>query len=173
MRLMMRWSPISSVFCIEPEGMTRAWPMAPFINRKTSPTQNQAMTSRWILVFTGRLASTFSFFVFSVFSLSGFTMHHHRPFSGRRFTFYCNRRCARFPVGSGAAHFQLNKIGRIHTRVARRTESAVGVRDGLLEGRKREIAERIRAEEFADFLGRVGRGYQFFARGRVHPVVAG
>src|SRR5690349_14384091 len=153
MRLMMRWSPMSSVFSIEPEGMTRAWPMAPLISKKTSPTQNQAMTSRWIFVFTGRLAS--AFFVFS-FSLSVFTMHHHRPFCGRGFSFYCNRRRARFSVGSRFAYFQLHKIGRVNARITRRAEPAFGIGDGLFEGRKREITERIRAEEFADVFGRVG-----------------
>ena len=37
---------MSNVFSIEPEGMTRAWPIVPLISRKTRPTQNQAMTSR-------------------------------------------------------------------------------------------------------------------------------
>src|SRR5262249_25905147 len=147
---------MSRFFSIEPEGMTRAWPMAPLISRKTSPTQNHAMISRWIFVFTGRLAS--AFFAFSVFSLSAFTMHHHRPLCGRGFAFYCNRSFRRLAVGIGPADFQLHKIGRVNARIARRTEPALGISDGLLEGRKGEIAERIRAEEFADFLGRVGRG---------------
>src|SRR5689334_14051319 len=154
MRLMMRWSPMSRVFCIEPEGMTRAWPMAPLISKKTSPTQNQAMTSRWIFVFTGTFASAFfDFSVFSLFSLSAFTMHHHRPFSGPGFTFYCNRSFRRFADRIGAANFQLHKIGRVNARITRRTEPAFGIGDGLLEGRKREIAEGIRAEEVANFLG--------------------
>src|SRR5215472_3680586 len=163
---------MSRVFSIEPEGMTRAWPMAPLISRKTSPTQNQAMISRWIFVFTGRLASAFSTFFFSVFSLSAFTMHHHRPFSGPGFPLHCNRSFL-FTVRIGPANFQLHKIGRVNPRIARRTEPAFGVDDGLFEGRKREIAERIRTEEFADVFGRVGRGNQLFARGRVHAVIAG
>src|SRR5437763_1125072 len=171
MRLMMRWSPMRSVFSIEPEGMTRAWPMAPLISKKTRPTQNQAMTSRWIFVFTGTFASVF--FAFSVFSFSVFTMHHHRPFSGRGFPYHCNRSFRRFTGRIGHANFQLHKIGRINTRITRRAEPAFGISDGLLQGRKREIAEGTRAEEFADFLGRICRGNQLFARGRVHPVVAG
>src|SRR5262249_43794187 len=43
---MIKWSPTSSVFCMDSEGMTRAWPTAPLISRKTRPTQNQATTSR-------------------------------------------------------------------------------------------------------------------------------
>src|SRR5215467_665970 len=171
MRLMMRWSPMSSVFSIEPEGMTRAWPMAPLISRKTSPTQNQAMTSRWILVFTGTVSSVF--LVFSDFSLSAFTMHHHRPFSGRGFTFHCNRSLRRFAVRIGPAHFQLHKIGWVNTRITRRTEPVFGISDGLLERKKGKIAEGIRAEEFADLFRRVARGDQLFAGGRVHAVVAG
>src|SRR5690242_13047984 len=171
MRLMMRWSPMSSVFSIEPEGMTRAWPMAPLISKKTSPTQNQAMTSRWIFVFTGTFASVF--FAFSVSSFSAFTMHHHRPFSGRGFTFHCNRSFRRFALRIGPANFQLHKIGRVNPRVTRRTEPAFGISDSLFEGRKREIAERVRAEEFADFFGRVGGGDQLFACRSVHAVVTG
>src|SRR5690349_16659433 len=171
MRLIMRWSPMSSVFSIEPEGMTRAWPMAPLISKKTSPTHNQAMTSHWIFVCTGTFASVF--FAFPVSSFSAFTMHHHRPFSGRGFIFYCNRSFHPFAVRIRLANFQLHKIGRVNPRITRRTEPAFGISDSLFEGRKREIAERIRAEEFADFFGRVGGGDQFFARGRVHPVVAG
>src|SRR5690242_15078787 len=174
MRVMMRWSPMSSVFSIEPEGMTRAWPMAPLISKKTSPTQNQAMTSRWIFVFTGTFASAFfDFSVFSVFSTSAFTMHHHRPFSGRGFPFHCNRSFRGFAVGIGPANLQLHKIGRVNPRITRRTEPVFGISDGLLEGRKREIAEGVRAEELADLLGRIGRGNQLLARGRVHAVVAG
>src|SRR5215469_4326712 len=173
MRLMMRWSPMSSVFSIEPDGMTRAWPMAPLINRKTRPTQNQAMISRWIFVFTGRLASAFSFFVFSVFSLSGFTMHHHRPFFGSSFILYCNRRYAQFSVRSGSANFQLHKIGRVNARITRRTETVFGISDGFFEGCEGKVAERIRAQEFADVLGRVGGGDQLFARGSVHAIVTG
>src|SRR5215467_98382 len=37
-----------SVSSMEPDGMTRAWPMAPLISRKTRPTQNHAMISRRI-----------------------------------------------------------------------------------------------------------------------------
>src|SRR5260221_9738967 len=39
---------MSSVFSMELEGMTRAWPMAPLMRRKTRPTQNHAMISRRI-----------------------------------------------------------------------------------------------------------------------------
>src|SRR6516162_4884295 len=46
MRLIMRSSPTSRVCSIEPEGITRAWPMVPLMSRKINPTQNQAMTSR-------------------------------------------------------------------------------------------------------------------------------
>src|SRR5690349_14705435 len=153
MRLMMRWSPMSSVFSIEPEGITRAWPMAPLMSRKTRPTQNHAMTSRWIFVPIGILVSVF--FVLSALMLSAFTIHHHRPLCGRGFPIYCNRRTGLFSVGSRLADFQLDKIRRVNTRIARRAKPAFGVRDGFFERRKGQVAKRICAEEFADFFGRV------------------
>src|SRR5574340_441497 len=42
---MIRWSPMSSVFSIEPEGITRACPMVPLISRNASATQNHASAS--------------------------------------------------------------------------------------------------------------------------------
>src|SRR5215472_10887201 len=171
MRLMMRWSPMSSVFSMEPEGMTRACPMVPLISRNTSPTQNQAITSRWIFVLIGTFTSVF--FAFSVFALSAFTMHHHRPFCGSRLTIYCNRSGGRIFLGTAPANLQLYQVGRINACVTRRTESTFGVGDGLFERGKREVAERIRAEEFADLFGRLRGGNQFLACGRVHDVVAG
>src|SRR5215469_12869475 len=171
MRLMMRWSPMSRVFSMEPEGITRAWPMVPLMSKNTSPTQNQAITSRWTFVLIGRLAS--DFFGFSVFALSAFTMHHHRPFCGSGFALYCNRIGGRISGGSAPANFQLHQVSRIHPRIARGTEPAFRVGDGVFERRKREVAERVRGKEFADFFGRLRGGNQFFARGRVHAVVAG
>src|SRR6266566_7295514 len=171
MRLMIRWSPISRVFSMEPEGMTRACPMVPLISRNTSPTQNQAITSRWTFVLIGTFAS--GFFAFSVFALSAFTMHHHRPFCGSGFTAYCNRSGGPIFGGTAPANLQLHQVGRVNPRIARRTESAFAVGDGLFERSKREIAERIRTDEFADFFGRFRGGNQLLARGRVHAVVAG
>src|SRR5437899_2079901 len=170
MRLMMRWSPMIRVFSMEPEGMTRAWPMVPLISRNTSPTQNQAITSRWTFVLIGRFAS--GFFAFSGFALSAFTMHRHRPFCGSGFTVYCNRSGGRIFGGTAPANLQLHQVGRVNTRIARPTESALVVADGLFERGQREVAKRIRAEEFADFFGRLRGGNQFLARGRVHAVVA-
>src|ERR1700688_344675 len=42
---MMRRSPMSRVFSMEPEGMTRAWPRVPLMSMKARMTQNQAMIS--------------------------------------------------------------------------------------------------------------------------------
>src|SRR5215472_4887012 len=141
--------------------------MAPLMSRKTSPTQNQAITSRWIFVPTGTLASAFFAFsvfaslVFSAFRLSVFTMHHHRPFRGPGFAFdcnrrfHCNRRSGRFSARSGLAYLQLNKIGWVNTRIARRTEAPFGIGHGLFERGEREVAERIGTDEFANVFGRV------------------
>src|SRR5207302_8513733 len=158
---------MSSVFSSEPEGMTRAWPIVPLMSRKTRPTQNQAMISRWILVFTGKFASSCFFF------FSAFTFHHHRPLCGRGFTAIAWGMFAGLDVGSALAHFQLHQIRGINARITRRTEPARGITDRAAQGRQRNVAQRISAKEFADFLGRVGRGDQLFARGRVHAVVAG
>src|SRR5579864_8870721 len=165
MRLMMRWSPMSSVFSIEPEGMTRACPIAPLISRKTSPTQNQEITSRRILAFTGAFSS--------FFFLSAFTMHHNRMLCEPGFTFYCTRRSARFSVRSALAYLQLYKVGRVNPRITRRTEAPFGIGDGLFEGRKREVAERVRPNEFAGLFRGVRGSDELFPRGRVHAVVAG
>ena len=70
------------------------------------PTQNQAITSRWTLVLIGTLDS--GFFAFSVFGLSAFTMHHHRPFWGSGFALYCNRSGGRISGGSAPANLQLH-----------------------------------------------------------------
>src|ERR1700722_3835245 len=43
---MIRWSPTSRVFSIDPEGITRACPTAPLINKNARPTQNHATISR-------------------------------------------------------------------------------------------------------------------------------
>ncbi len=43
------------VFSIEPEGMTRAWPMVPLIRRNASPTQNQAMSFALYALAHGKL----------------------------------------------------------------------------------------------------------------------
>src|SRR5271168_3200507 len=45
---MMRWSPTSRVFSMEPEGITRACPSVPLINRNMRMTHIQAMISRWM-----------------------------------------------------------------------------------------------------------------------------
>src|SRR5260370_26754467 len=135
---------MSRVFSIEPEGMTRAWPIVPLMSRKARPTQNQAMISRWILVFTGTFASSCLVF-FSVF-----TFHHHRPLCGRGFPFVANVSFGGFAVGSAFAHLELDQIRRIDARVTRCTKLAFVITDGASQGRQRNVPERIGAEEFAD-----------------------
>ena len=55
-RLIIKWSPMSRVFSMEPEGMTRAWPIVPLTNRKMRPTQNHASISRRMRALRGALA---------------------------------------------------------------------------------------------------------------------
>src|SRR5580693_1857720 len=166
MRLMMRWSPDNSVFSMEPEGITRAWPMVPLIKRKARPTQNHAIISRWILVFTGRFSSS------CVFFFSAFTFHRHWALGGRGFTAVTLDSFAGLAVGGAFAHFQLHEIGRVVPRITRRTKLAFGIAEGLAQRGERDVAERIGAEEFANFFRGIRRGDQFFARRRVHAVVA-
>src|SRR5271168_4050031 len=177
MRLMMRWSPMSSVFSIEPEGMTRAWPMVPLIRRKASPTQNQASASRCTRLPTGSFGSSAVFAVAPPTSLpvgfcivSAFTFHRHWLFKSyvvRRVAVLCVRR-----VSVALADFELHEIGRIDSGITRRAELAFSVIHGLAQSGERNVTERIRAEKLANLLGRVRGGDEFFARRRVHAVVA-
>src|SRR5229473_4743672 len=66
---------MSSVFSMELEGMTRAWPIAPLMRRKTRPTQNQAMISR-------RIFCSVVSFSCGFFGVVSFTDHR----IGRRFS---------------------------------------------------------------------------------------
>src|SRR5580704_247069 len=128
---MMRWSPIRRVFSIEPEGMTRAWPMVPLIRRKASPTQNQARTSRWTRWPIGSLGSSAALLATLPTSLpvslaigfsvtSAFTFHRHRSLDMRvvRYVAILLFRSA----AAALANFELHEIGRIDARVTRRTE---------------------------------------------------
>src|SRR5260370_36098744 len=121
---------MSRVFSIEPEGMTRAWPIVPLMSRKARPTQNQAMISRWILVFTGTFASSCLVF-FSVF-----TFHHHRPVCGRGFTFVERVSFDGFAVGGAFPYLKLDQVRRIDARITRGTELAFGIADGAAQRRQ-------------------------------------
>src|SRR5216684_3384869 len=158
---MMRWSPISSVFCIEPEGITRAWPSVPLISRNAMATHIQAMISRTTLRRSGR---------FSPFFFSEFTIHRHRSGCG---LFFLPGRAGRGPpIDLFVIHFELHQLGRVVARIAGSAELAFGVAQGLLQAGEGEIAERVRADKLAGFLRRVRRRDQLFARGRVHAVIA-
>src|SRR5208282_3658919 len=177
---MMRWSPMRRVSSIEPEGMTRACPMVPLIKRNTSPTQNQARASRRTRVPIGSLGS--SAFLAGVLAFSSptslplgfcftsaFTFHRHRLFHRsvvRRVAVLCV-----WGVAVALADFELHEIRGIDAGITRRTELAFGVIHGLAQGGKRDVAERICAQELADFFGSVRGGDELFARGRVHAVI--
>src|SRR2546423_8306564 len=146
---MIRWSPMSSVFSIEPEGITRAWPMVPLISKNTSATQNHAITSRWMRCPTGGLTCVCVFFSLGRFA-SAFTFHRHRTLDGvLTITIH---RVTRFAVRAAFAHFQLHQVCGIHARVARRAEIVFGVTDRLLQSCQRDIAERIRTDKFANLF---------------------
>src|SRR5580658_5632219 len=125
-----------SVFSIEPEGMTRAWPIVPLISRKARPTQNHASTSRCTRLPMGSLGSSAAFPVSFPASLplgcclaSAFTFHRHWLFDRCVF-----RSAAIFrfrSVSVALADFQLHKVRRIDPGITRRTELAFGVIHGL------------------------------------------
>src|SRR5580704_1688614 len=181
MRLMMRWSPMRRVFSIEPEGMTRACPMVPLMRRKARPTQNQAMTSRCTRWAMGSLGSSIALLAALTASLpvslpidfsfvSTFTFHRHRSFER-----CVVPRVSVLGIWSGSvalADFELHEIGRVDPGITRRTELAFGVIHRPAQRGERNVTERIRAQEFANFLRRIRGGNELFARGRVHAVVA-
>src|SRR5215470_8042460 len=111
---MIRWSPISSVFSIDPDGITRACPSVPLISMNARITQNQAMISLLARALSELSAASFAVpFLISTFAASAFTFHRHCLFDfSRRDVF---------------ADLQLHQVGRIHTRITRRTEAPVGV----------------------------------------------
>src|SRR5712664_3644108 len=116
---------MSKVFSIEPEGITRAWPMVPLISKKTSATQNHAMTSRctrWPIGTLGcaslvRLASAFMFHRHGMLAILIFTRvaAHCFPYFASRMVF---------------AHLQLHQVGWGHAGVARRARVALSGTDG-------------------------------------------
>src|SRR5579863_7376837 len=70
-------------------------------------------------------------------------------------------------------HFQLHQLGRIAAGVAGGAEFTLGVLDGGAQRGKRKIAERIRAEEFADLFDGIVRSDELFAARRIDAVIAG
>src|SRR5216684_1188291 len=149
MRLMMRWSPMRSVFSMEPEGITRAWPMVPLISKKARPTQNQAMISRCKRLPIGSAGSfSASFCFFSVFML-----HRHGALGLRGLAQIAGKRVARFLVTF--ADFELHQVRRIIARITRRAKLSFGITHRLLHAGKREIAEGIGTQETANFFRRV------------------
>src|SRR5579863_8923825 len=147
--------------------------MVPLIKRNASPTQNHAMASRCTRWPMGSFGSSTFLPGALPFSLgaslptdscivSAFTFHRHRPLDQRVF-----RSVSIFPVMRGAValpNFQLHEIRGIDAGITRRTKLAFGVVHGLAQGRERNIAERIRAEELANFFRRVRGSDELFAR---------
>src|SRR5260370_41865259 len=140
---------MSSVFSIEPEGMTRACPIVPLMRRNTRPTQNHAIISRWILVFTGKLASACLVF------FSAFTFHHHRPLCGRGFVSISMGSFAGFAVGCAFAHLELHQIRGINTRITRRTKLAGGATHRPAQRWEAKKAQRIGPRRLRESPARV------------------
>src|SRR5690242_10027673 len=111
---------MSSVFSMEPEGITRACPIVPLISKKTSATQNQAMISRCTFCPTGTLGCD-SFLGLG----SAFMFHRHGMFD-RCFISVAVHHVTCF-VHKSLAHFQLHQVRRIDAGVAGSAEVALRV----------------------------------------------
>src|SRR5579863_5371125 len=144
MRLTIRWSPIRTVFSIEPLGITRACATPPSIRMKANITQNQDTISRQtrspVTEARGFLPSG------ARFSISALTM---------------------------SLHFELHQLSRIAAGVARRAKFSFRIFHGGAERAERQVPERIGTQELADFLDWLLRGNQLFAPWRVHSIIAG
>src|ERR1700693_1719964 len=148
---------MSRVFSMEPEGITRAWPMVPLMSKNTSATQNQAMISRCTRCPTGTLGCA------SLLGLgSAFMFHRHGMFD------WCFTSVAVHDVTClvrmALAHFQLHQVRRIDAGIARRAIAALRVAHRASQSGQRNVAQRIRSDEFADFFRRARGGDQLFAR---------
>src|SRR6266446_7621420 len=124
---------MSSVFSMEPEGITRACPIVPLISKNTSATQNQAMISRCTFCPTGTLGCA------SFLGLrSAFMFHRHGMFDWS-FTSVAVH-CVTCFVHNALAHFQLHQVRRIDARVAGRAIVAFRVVHRLLRSEERRVA---------------------------------
>src|SRR5271168_3423341 len=123
-RLMMRWSPISTVFSIEPLGITRACATLPSIRMNASITQNQETISRQTRSFFGGVF----FFLISTGTIS--------PASAFTMSLY----------------FELHQLRRIVAGVARGAKFSFGVFERRAQRFERKIAQRVRAQELPDFF---------------------
>src|SRR5579875_2784784 len=149
MRLTMMWSPIFTVFSIEPLGITRACTRVPSMKMKARITQNHETTSRQTrcCAVAGARCGDFSPDLPAALACraSAFTMR---------------------------LHFQLHELRGICARVACRAEFSFGIAHRRAQRFERKISERIGAQELANFLGRMSRGDQLLAARRIDAVVA-
>src|SRR4029077_21208065 len=111
---------MSRVFSMEPEGITRAWPMVPLISKNTSATQNQAMISRCTFCPTGKLCCA------SLLGLRSVFMFHRHGMFDWSFT-SVSVHSVTCLVHNAFAHFQLHQVRWIDARVAGRAKAALRV----------------------------------------------
>src|SRR4029077_11473413 len=131
---------MSRVFSMEPEGITRAWPMVPLISRNTRATQNQAMISRGARAPTGTWGGA------SLLGLGAAFMFHRHGMFDWPFTSVAVHRVTCF-AHNAFAHFQLHQVRRINARVAGRAIVALRVADRLFHSGYRNVAQRIGSDE--------------------------
>src|ERR1700675_4420231 len=107
---MIRWSPTSRVFSIEPEGMTRACPRVPLTSRKIRPTQNQAMISLLTLALMEPSDSFAAPFLVFGFLASAFTIYLNSqigPPEGGRYGYQLSRSTV-----TGSVVFPFEEVSR-------------------------------------------------------------
>src|SRR5580698_6280040 len=114
----MRWSPINTVFSIEPLGITRACATPPSIKMNASTTQAHETTSAHTREFFVCFATCGASEALALCFSSAFTMR---------------------------LHFQLHQLGGIVARVARSAEFLVRVAHRVAHRIQRYVAQRIRA----------------------------
>src|ERR1700674_1696410 len=127
---------MSRVFSMEPEGITRAWPMVPLISKNTSATQNQALISRCTFCRTGTLGCA------SLLGLRSAFMLHRPGMFDWSFTSVAVHSVTCF-LHYALAHFQLHQVRWIDARVAGRAIVALRVAHRLFQSGQRNIAQRI------------------------------
>src|SRR5215475_12153322 len=130
---------MSSVFCMEAEGITRAWPTVPLTRSRIRMTQNHAIASRRTFCCVVRFSSGLAGFV----CLAGLAFMRHRDraigLDGRG-VFHAGI-LEQLAVGTALANFQLHEVGGINARITRRTKCPLGITDGLLQTGERNVTQ--------------------------------
>src|SRR5579863_4090928 len=129
------WSPMSTVFSMEPLGIRRLCATALSTTKSARKSQTHETISRrrrWRIIFER-----------SIFASS---------------------RSTGISAATMRLHFELDELGRINAGVTRGAEPAVVVLDGGAEILKRKIAERVGVNELTNLLDGLLRADEFELR---------